>query len=41
MLGLVTPVMSSIAKAVATAFVLMDAAGRLRLMLIGIDFNFK
>ena len=41
MLGLATPEMSSIANAVATAFVLKYAGRQLRLMLIRIDFFFQ
>ncbi|MFM2222523.1 MAG: hypothetical protein RLZZ78_780 [Armatimonadota bacterium] len=41
MLGLAPHTMSSIAKAVATAVERIYVAGRLRLMLIGINFIFN
>ena len=41
MLGLAIPVMRSIAKPIAAAVERIDVAGRLRLMLININFNFQ
>jgi len=41
MLGLATPVMSSIAKPAAAAVERIYVAGRLRLMPIGINFIFN